>query len=119
MFDPYQLIPDVMVRNVETGEEQKFSQHRLTLGVNTKFEVGKFYENPQVATFNYCDRSEDDTATLYVLENFQMGVLWQAQIRIKTKYAIKNVPVTDEDTIRRLERRLTKLKNLQRQKHKS
>src|ERR1039458_6733402 len=44
MFDPYLLVPDVKVRNVATGEEKTFSQHGLSLGFNTAFAEGTFYE---------------------------------------------------------------------------
>ena len=38
LIDPYLLIPDVKVRNVTTGEENRFSQHGLPLGHNNTFE---------------------------------------------------------------------------------
>src|ERR1022692_3466158 len=55
MFDPYLLVPDVKVRNVATGEEKTFSQHGLSLGFNTAFAEGTFYEQPLLATYYYCD----------------------------------------------------------------
>jgi hypothetical protein len=53
IFDPYLLVPDVTVSDVAKGEEHTFSQHGLALGFNTKFEEGKFYTQPQLATYYY------------------------------------------------------------------
>jgi hypothetical protein len=110
MFDPYLLVPDVKVRNVATGEEKSFSQHGLALGVNTAFAEGKFYEQPQLAMYYYCDRIKADVASLYLVESFQLGHLVQAELTVKTEYAKLYVPVSDQAVIQRLQRRLDRLK---------
>ena len=110
VFDPYLLVPDVKVRNVATGEENTFSQHDLAIGVDTAFIEGKFYEQPPLATYYYCDRIEGDIASLYLLESFQCGILVQAQFTQKTKCAKFYVPVSDPVVIERLQRRLERLK---------
>lgn len=110
MFDPYLLVPDVKVRNVATGEEKTFSQHGLSLGFNTAFAEGTFYEQPLLATYYYCDHISGHLARLYLVESFQLGNLVQALLTVETKYANLYVPVSDKATIQRLQRRLTLLK---------
>jgi hypothetical protein len=110
MFDPYLLVPDVKVRNVATGEEKTFSQHGLSLGFNTAFAEGTFYEQPLLATYYYCDHISGHLARLYLVESFQLGNLVQALLTVETKYANLYVPVSDKATIQRLQRQLTLLK---------
>ncbi len=109
-FEPYLLTPDIKVKNMASGEEKVFSRHNLGLGVDTVLEEGKFYENPNLAMYYYCDKVEGDTATWYLVESYQLGQLIQAQFTQKTKYASDYVEVTDNDILRRLRRRLNRLK---------
>lgn len=50
-FDPSLLVPDVDIRNISTGEAQSFSRHGLALGTAERFEVGTFYEQPQLPNY--------------------------------------------------------------------
>lgn len=106
MFEPYLLSPDVKVRNVATGEERTFPAQDLALGVDTVFEEGKFYEQPQLAMYYYCDRIEGDLATLILVESFQLGQLLQARLKVKMMYTSRYVEVTDREILTRLRRRL-------------
>lgn len=110
MLDPYLLIPDIMVRNLATGESQLFNPHDLALGVDTVFEEGKFYESPQLSMYYYCERIEGDTVRLYLIESYQHGRLIQADFRIKIEYANRYVEVSEKIVLERLRRRLEKLK---------
>jgi hypothetical protein len=112
-LDPYLLTPDVKVRNVATGEEKTFSPHQLALGVNNVFEQGKFYEQPQLAMYYFCEDVKGDRAHLYLVESFQHGRLFQAELMVKTEYANLYVPTCDKLTLRRLQRRLDVLKGRQ------
>ena len=112
MFDPYLLSPDVKVINVSSGEEQTFTQYGLELGLNTVLEVGKFYENPTLAIYYYCEDIRREVVTWYVIESYQLGRLVQAKFTQETKYASYYVEVTDRDIIHRLQRRLNRLKKL-------
>jgi hypothetical protein len=109
-FDPYLLVPDVKVRNIATGEEKTFSQHRLALGVNNTFVAGRFYEQPQAAMYYFCESVEGGVAHLYLVESFQHGQLIQAELTMKTEYANRYVPISDKAVIHRLQRRLDRLK---------
>jgi hypothetical protein len=114
VFDPYLLVPDVKVRNLATDEEKTFSQHGLLLGIDTVFAAGKFYEQPQLATYYYCERIQGNVATVFLVESFQHGRLIQAEFTVETKYATLYVPVTDAGVIERLQRRLSQLRVRQR-----
>lgn len=110
MVDPYLLLSDVKVRNVATGEEQGFSQHGLALGINTAFEEGQFYEQPQLAAYYYCDRIDGNLAKIDMVESFQHGQLIQAGMTVETRFASHYIPVTDKAVTERLQRRLGQLK---------
>jgi len=60
--------------------------------------------------YYYCDRIEAGIATFFLVESFQLGLLIQAEITQKTKYAHFYVPVTDKAVLQRLKRRLEALK---------
>jgi hypothetical protein len=110
-FDPYLIMPDVKIRDVATGEEKTFSQLDLALGLNNEFSQGHFYEQPQVASYYYCESIEGNLATLCLVESFQHGNLLQATLPVKTEYANRYVPVSDKVVIQRLERRLASYKS--------
>ena len=112
LIDPYLLMPDVKVRNVTTGEENTFPQHGLPLGHNNTFETGKFYEQPQLASYYYCMNINGNLAEIWLVESFQHGQLIQAQMKVETKHANLYLPVTDNKTISRLKRRLDDMKTL-------
>ncbi len=110
MFDPYLIMPDVKVRNVSTGEENTFSQLHLALGLDNAFTEGEFYEQPQAASYYYCEGVQGYLAHLYLVESFQHGQLIQADFYVKIEYASLYVPVSDEATIQRLQHRLAGLR---------
>jgi hypothetical protein len=106
-FDPYLLVPDVKVTDVGSGEEYIFSQHNLALGIDTVFEEGRFYEQPALEHYYYCDRIRGGIADIALNESYQHGMLLQAELKVKTKHANFYLPVTDQSVIPRLHRRLT------------
>ena len=73
LFDPALLVADVNVQNVSTRESKTVSRRGLPLGTAEKFEVGTFYEQPQLSHYFYCDQIENDVATIYLVESFQLG----------------------------------------------
>jgi restriction endonuclease len=110
LFDPVLLVPDVKVKNVATGEEQVFGQHELPLGINTVFEEGKFYEQPQFSNYYYCDHIDGEMATIFLVESFQLGILFQGEFKQEIQYSKFYIPVTDSNVVGRLQRRLNELK---------
>jgi hypothetical protein len=108
-FDPALLPSDVKVKNLATGEEITFTDGELALGINTVFEVGKFYEQPRFFNYYYCGEIKGNIATMYLVESFQLGQLFQVEYWQETKYANLYIPVTDKPTIRRLQRRFDRM----------
>jgi Restriction endonuclease len=109
-FDPSLLVADVDLQNLSTGESKKISRHGLPLGTAFQFEVGTFYEQPQLSHYFYCDAIVGDVATIYLVESFQLGGLIQAKLGVKTQYANFYSPVTDGKVLERLKKRLADVK---------
>lgn len=109
-FDPSLLVADVDLQNLSTGESKKVSRHGLPLGTATQFEVGVFYEQPQLPHYFYCDAIVGDLATIYLVESFQLGGLIQATLGVKTQYANFYSPVLDNKVLERLKKRLADMK---------
>jgi hypothetical protein len=59
VFEPYLVTPDVRMKDVLTGDEQKFPRYGLPLGVGTKVREGIFYENPNLAMYYTARRSRE------------------------------------------------------------
>lgn len=110
-FDPSLLVPDVDVKNISAGESIKVSRHGLALGTAEHFEVGTFYEQPQLSNYYYCDKIVGTLATIYLVESFQVGGLFQAICTVETRYAHYYTTVCDTSIIERLERRLADMKS--------
>ena len=110
MIDPSFLVPDVNVRNVNTGEIRTFKHRDLALGIDNSFIQGKFYESPELGYFYFCEQVQDGMAHIYMVESFQYGQLIQARLTMEAKYGKLYVPVTDRSILERLQRRLDRLK---------
>jgi hypothetical protein len=53
----------------------------LNFGFDTRLTPAKFYDNPKLESY-YCDKIEDDTATLYLVESYQHGKLLQSKLKL-------------------------------------
>jgi hypothetical protein len=109
LVDPALLPSDIKVKNLATGEEITFTEGELALGIDTVFEVGKFYEQPKFGNYYYCGEIKGNVATMYLVESFQLGQLFQVEYWQETKYANLYIPVTEKRTIQRLQRRFDKM----------
>ena len=89
-----------------------FQRHDLPLGVDTKFEVGKFYEQSPIG-FYYCEHIEGSLVTLILVESFQMGKLMQVKLAFDIRNEKYYLPVTDETILQRLRRRLEQYRSAQ------
>lgn len=111
MFDPSLLMRDVSVKDVATGEETTFKRYGLKLGLKTTFTEGHFYRQELNDHFYYCDEIKGDIARLYLIESFQMGELFQAEMTVEIQYSDYYIPVVDEVTLKRLRLRLDQLRS--------
>jgi hypothetical protein len=109
-FDPALLVPDVDFKNILGGESTRVSRHGLALGTAERFEVGTFYEQPQLSHYYYCDQIVGGMATIYLVESFQLGALFQAVYTQETRYASYYTAVREASIVERLKRRLADMK---------
>jgi hypothetical protein len=109
-IDPSLIMPDVNVVNIQTGEKVAFRQGDLALGIDNVFEPGQFYESPGLGFYHYCETVRDGIATVHLVESFQHGQLLQATVTMEAKYENRYIPVTDEQILKRLKRRLDRMK---------
>jgi hypothetical protein len=89
-------------RNVLNNEVAFIDPADLPLGVNTVFEVGKFYTQPQLKFSYYCHSIENGEAAIYLVESFQHGLLVQGRMMTPLDQAKFYVEITDEKEIARL-----------------
>jgi hypothetical protein len=87
-----------LVRKLTAGE--------ISLGFDTKLEVGKFYVIPSLHNYYYCEKLENNLAHYILVESYQFGMLVQARIVQETKYSVYYVEVKDKERLRRLEKML-------------
>jgi hypothetical protein len=109
-IDPSLIMPDVNVVNMQTVEKVVFRQGDLALGIDNTFEPGQFYESPGLGFYHYCETVKNGIATVYLVESFQHGQLIQATVTMEAKYGNRYLPVTDEQILKRLRRRLDRMK---------
>jgi len=88
----------------------KRTAQELSLGFDTKLEEGKFYFNPNLNIYYYCEKLDNETAYFTLIESYQFGMLFQARFSQKIKYANHYVEVTDKKRLDRLNRMLMHFK---------
>lgn len=72
----------------------------LPLGINTVFEKGRFYTQPQLKDFlYYCEEVWEDMVTLLLLRSYQHGRLVRMEMREPVGTSNHYVEVTDEEEI--------------------
>jgi hypothetical protein len=92
----------------------KFFRHECRLCViilneNHTKSRGKFYEQPRFGNFYFCQKIKGNIATIFLVESFQMGELWQVEFTQETQYARFYLLVSDRRTIERLQKRFDKM----------
>lgn len=113
-LDPYLLQKinvNFLYKNERTGETHRIDYKDLPLGFDTKFEEGKFYFNPKLEFFYYCESIENDSAIIYLVESYQHGQLLQVVYKQATKYSKHYIEVTNDDEIKRLTKLLQRMKS--------
>ena len=97
-------------KNKTTGESHELPSHDLAFGFDTKLEAGKFYFNPELEFFYYCDSIEQEKAKMFLVESYQHGQLFQAVYLQSIEYSKYYVEVTNYDEIERLNKLLQRMK---------
>jgi hypothetical protein len=80
----------------------------ISLGFDTKLQAGKFYFNPRIHNYYYCEKIENNLAHFILIESYQFGMLIQARMIQKTKYSGYYVEVMDKKRLLRLGKMLNR-----------
>ncbi len=107
--DPRLLAKAYRITDVISATERTLAAINIPLGIDTTLIPGRFYDDPALEIYYYCEAINGDVATLWIVESFQHGVLWQAQFTQLTMYANQYIEVKDEAILSRLRKRLFKL----------
>ncbi len=98
------------LKNAINEKEKTFSLKDLHPGFDTKLEAGKYYHNPKLDFYYYCETIKDETAYVYVVETYQHGRLIQMYGPMDISNAKDLIEVSDKSVLKRLKKRLAKLK---------
>jgi|GEM_PF-1266155 len=129
IFFKYRIVPGAMVKgqtldpflldqgnkkysynNVLGDNEHLYLLDDLELGFDTQMEPGKFYHNPKLDFYYYCEKVENEKAQVYVVETFQHGRCIQTSGSMDIENAKQLVEVKNKKDLIRLKKRLSKLK---------
>jgi hypothetical protein len=100
-------------KNVLTEEHTILDAQNLPLGVDTKLEAGKFYSQPGLKFFFYCESTTKTQALMYLVESYQHGQLVTAEITVPIPAAAPYyVEITDSTEIERLWKMYERMKSL-------
>jgi len=73
---------------------------KLPIGVNTGFEEGKFYTQPQLRNFvYYCEKIDGEFADMLLIRSYQFGQLVRMQVKEPLTSAKSYLEITDEKDI--------------------
>ena len=98
-------------KNEISGTSHTFDSKQLKLKFDTEFVPGKFYCQPIIEFFYYCEKIEGGIAYLYLVESYQHGDLFQVSFRQSINYSCYYLEVTNLDIIKRLKKLLIELKS--------
>lgn len=110
-LDPYVLdglSKSYRFEDIIQGTAKIFQSQDLNLGFDTTLEQGKFYISPNLGFYYFCCGIENNLATMFLLESYQHGTLFQAKFKIDVKYSGRYIEVTDVAEIDRLRKILSK-----------
>jgi Restriction endonuclease len=87
-------------KNELTNEVTLIDPVKLAMGVNTNFEEGKFYTQPQLNNFiYYCEKIEGEFATILLLKSYQHGQLVRMQVKEALSSSKAYIEITEEKDI--------------------
>lgn len=86
------------------------NQSELEIGFDTTFEEGKFYEAPKLYNSYFCEKIEENIASLILIESYQHGKLLQARLKLDVKFSGHYIEITNKKTLSHLKALLEKFK---------
>jgi Restriction endonuclease len=119
LFDPT-MFRDLDLKydylNALTGESNIIPAHDLILGFDNVLQAGRFYTQPQIKFYYYCEWTTETEARLDLIESYQHGILVSAEFAVRLPDANPYyIEITDDAEIDRLQRMLERFRNLPRQ----
>jgi hypothetical protein len=103
-LDPSMIPALFSFKNILTGEDRTIGEMDLWLGIDTDIKPGRFYHDPLHSMNSYCvDRIGNDL-TYVIVESYQHGKLFQAEVKQTLTGRLRVVEIKDENEIRRLQR---------------
>lgn len=100
----------VVYENVLTGEKLTSKVGDLPVGPQTP-KIGAYYFQYYPLRYYYCDALRGDLMTLYMVESFQNGELFQAVFTQEARYIRYYIPLANKGIEARLHDRLWRMKN--------
>jgi hypothetical protein len=99
----------VLAPTVKTYLEKSLEEKGAELQTDTDIKPGKFYVDPSLNYYYYCEKIEGDLVHWILVESYQHGDLFQAKFTQEKRYATNYVTLTKARKIKRLEEMLKKL----------
>ena len=87
--------------DVFSGAAERVSGADLPIGLNTRFEAGKFYRNIFGLSYK-CERVAEDEVQLFLISK-QHGARFAARVTIDSKFASRYVEITSAEEVAELE----------------
>jgi hypothetical protein len=91
-------------RNVITGEDRRIGEADIWLGIETEIRPGRFYHDPLHSMNYYCEARIGNSLTYVILESYQHGKLFQAEVKQTLTGRVRVVEIEDAREIQRLKR---------------
>lgn len=89
------------IRDVISGMETKVSASEIPMTVPRIVEGGRFYVNLMCQRY-YCEKVDDDSMTLFLLDDRQHGTTISARLTAGTKQSVFYFPIEDQALVKKL-----------------
>ena len=95
--------------DVVKNEKASIEALNLRLGFDTIIEAGKFYTNPQIGANYFCEKVDNNIASLFLVESYCYGNLIQAKFTQNIKSQKQYIEILDTNEVERLRKMYEKL----------
>ncbi len=99
----YYLSGDVFeLKDEKSGESTLIDTSLFDYGFDTKIEAGKFYENPKLDFYYYCEEINKKSVRMCLVESYQNNHLIQAEFIISVENTKQFIEIKDDNKLMRL-----------------
>ncbi|MDO8437559.1 MAG: restriction endonuclease [Nitrosomonadaceae bacterium] len=103
-IDPALVSGSYEYRDLRTGQVKCFPRYALIVKHDTVLREGRFYYSPSLEYSYFCHRMVGNTASIFLVESYQHGELFQSVFRMLRENQKYYVEITDSIEIERLRR---------------